>query len=71
MDSNLLKVFIAVANTNSISQAAKELEFTQSNVTLRIKQLEKNVGYSLFHRTNRGVILTNEGKNFSLLLLRL
>ena len=62
MDSNLLKVFITVANTNSISQAAKELEFTQSNVTLRIKQLEKNIGYSLFHRTNRGVILTNEGE---------
>ncbi|NVJ53996.1 MAG: LysR family transcriptional regulator [Campylobacteraceae bacterium] len=62
MDSNLLKVFIKVANTKSISQAAKELEFTQSNVTLRIKQLEKNIGYSLFHRTNRGVILTNEGE---------
>ena len=62
MDSNLLKVFIAVSNTKSISQAAKELEFTQSNVTLRIKQLEKNLGYSLFHRTNRGVILTNEGE---------
>ena len=62
MDLNLLKVFIEVANTKSISQAAKQLEFTQSNVTLRIKQLEKNIGYSLFHRTNRGVILTNEGE---------
>lgn len=62
MDPNLLKVFISVANTNSISQAAKQLEFTQSNVTLRIKQLEKNLGYSLFHRTNRGVVLTNEGE---------
>ncbi len=41
MDSNLLKVFISVANTKSISAGAKELGFTQSNVTLRIKQLEK------------------------------
>lgn len=64
MDSNLLKVFVTVANTKSISKAAKELGFTQSNVTLRIKQLEKNITYELFHRTNRGVVLTNEGEKF-------
>lgn len=62
LDPNLLKVFIAVTNTKGISQAAKDLGFTQSNVTSRVKQLEKNVGYSLFHRTNRGVILTREGE---------
>jgi DNA-binding transcriptional LysR family regulator len=62
MDSNLLKVFIAVANNKSISLGAKELNFTQSNVTLRIKQLEKSLGYALFYRTNKGVILTIEGE---------
>lgn len=62
MDTNLLKVFVGVAHAKSISSAAKELGFTQSNVTLRIKQLEKNLGYSLFHRTNRGVVLSNEGE---------
>ncbi len=62
MDSNLLKVFITVKNEKSISNAAKSLGFTQSNITSRIKQLEKNLAYSLFHRTNRGVVLTNEGE---------
>lgn len=62
MDSNLLRVFTTVANTKSISLGAKELSYTQSNVTLRIKQLEKSLGYTLFHRTNRGVILTLEGE---------
>ena len=62
MDSNLLKVFVAVAKVKSISLGAKELGFTQSNVTLRIKQLEKTTGYRLFHRTPKGVVLTNEGK---------
>ena len=62
MDSNLLKVFISVANNKSISLGAKELGFTQSNVTLRIKQLEKNIGYSLFHRIPKGVLLTQEGE---------
>jgi len=64
LDSNLLKVFVAVKNTKSISLGAKELGFTQSNVTLRIKQLEKILGHELFHRTNKGVVLTKEGEKF-------
>ena len=48
MDSNLLKVFVAVSEQKSISLGALELGFTQSNVTLRIKQLEKTLGMSCF-----------------------
>ena len=62
MDSNLLKVFLCVANNKSISLAALELNFAQSNVTTRIKQLEKSVGYTLFHRIPKGVKLTHEGE---------
>ena len=62
MDSSLLKIFVAVAKHKSISLAAQELHFTQSNVTLRIKQLEKDLGYQLFHRVPKGVILTYEGE---------
>lgn len=62
MDSSLLKIFVAVAQKSSISLAAIELGFSQSNVTARIKQLEKSLNYSLFHRIPKGVILTNEGK---------
>ena len=36
MDSSLLKVFVSVANRKSISLAAEDLGFTQSNVSLRI-----------------------------------
>ena len=62
MESALLKVFVAVANKKSISLGASILNFTQSNVTLRIKQLEKNLGYLLFHRVPSGVFLTKEGE---------
>lgn len=62
MDSKLLKVFIEVTNNKSISIAAKELGFAQSNVTSRIKQLEKILGFSLFHRVPKGVELTIEGE---------
>lgn len=62
MDLNLLKVFITVANKNSISLAANELKCAQSNVTSRIKQLEKTIDQTLFHRVPKGVILTNSGE---------
>lgn len=62
MDSNLLKVFVAVAEEKSVTLGAKRLAFAQSNVTSRIKQLEKSVGYTLFHRIPKGVKLTYEGE---------
>lgn len=64
MDFNQLKIFITVADKKSISLAAKELECAQPNVTLRIKQLEKNLNTTLFHRVPKGVVLTNEGERF-------
>ena len=62
MDSNLLKIFVVVADKKSISLAAQDLGFAQSNVTSRIKQLEKNIGHMLFHRIPKGVKLTVEGE---------
>jgi len=40
MESNLLRVFLAVAQKKSITLGAKKLKVTQTNVTLRIKQFE-------------------------------
>lgn len=64
MDMNLLKVFTTVANKQSISLAANELKCAQSNVTSRIKQLEKTLDTQLFHRVPKGVMLTSFGKEF-------
>lgn len=64
MDMNLLKVFISVANKKSISLASNELKCAQSNVTSRIKQLEKILGLELFFRVPKGVILTSAGEKF-------
>ena len=62
MDSSILKVFVEVARENSITKAANKLNFAQSNVTSRIKQLEKSLGFALFHRVPKGVILSKEGE---------
>ncbi len=62
MNSNILKFFTCVADYNSITIASEHLGVTQANVTMRIKQLEKELGFELFHRVPKGVILTQEGE---------
>lgn len=62
MESGDLRVFQAVAAQGSITKAAEQLNYVQSNVTNRIKQLEKQLNTTLFYRTNRGMKLTVAGE---------
>lgn len=62
MESNDLKIFHKVAQLGSISRAAEQLGYVQSNITLRIKALEKELAVPLFLRTNRGVQLLPNGE---------
>ncbi|MDJ0947363.1 MAG: LysR substrate-binding domain-containing protein [Alphaproteobacteria bacterium] len=62
MDSKALEIFSAVARTGSVSRAAEELHYVQSNVSARIKQLEDELDTRLFHRQSRGVALTAAGR---------
>lgn len=50
-----------VAEEGNISKAAKRLQYVQSNVTIKIKQLEEELGTTLFYRHSRGVTLTSSG----------
>jgi len=61
MDLHALKVFQTVAQTGSITRAAGQLNYAQSNVTTKIQQLEHHFGTSLFYRHNRGITLTAKG----------
>ena len=61
MDRELLRAFVAVAETEGFSAAAGMLNRTQSAVSLQIKRLEERLGASLFHRTSRRVALTEKG----------
>lgn len=64
MDVNfeLYKVFYVVANKKSISKGAEELMISQPAVTQSIKMLEGQLGVTLFIRTKKGVLLTDEGE---------
>ncbi|MEK8131656.1 LysR family transcriptional regulator [Paenibacillus filicis] len=61
MDSNDLKIFQAVAREKSITGAAKQLGYVQSNVTARIQNMESELRVPLFYRQSRGVTLTSAG----------
>lgn len=59
---DLYNIFYVVAKNGSISAAADVLFISQPAVTFQIKKLEEQLGVSLFTRTKRGVVLTDEGK---------
>src|SRR6185369_4579254 len=62
MDLVELQIFKAVAESGGITKAASRLHSVQSNVTTRIKQLERSLGTRLFHRQNRKLVLSSEGR---------
>lgn len=57
----LYKVFYTVAKCGSLTKAAQELYISQPAVSQSIKQLESQLGVSLFNRTHRGMELTAAG----------
>lgn len=61
MDLHTLKIFQTVAKLGSISQAARELQYAQSNITMKMQQLEADLQATLFYRHNRGTTLTAKG----------
>ncbi len=59
-----IRYFIAAADAGQISQAAINLNVSQSVITTSVKQLEELVGVELFARHHSGITLTYEGNRF-------
>lgn len=57
-----LRYVTAVADTGAISKAAQKFYISQPSLTNSIHELEQELGLTIFHRTNRGVVLTPEGE---------
>ncbi|ECL4450975.1 LysR family transcriptional regulator [Listeria monocytogenes] len=62
MDIENMKAFNKVAELKSISAAANELHHLQSNMSNKIKNIEKQFQTQLFFRHSNGVELTKEGE---------
>ncbi|SIS00357.1 LysR family transcriptional regulator [Williamsia sterculiae] len=54
--------FVAVADAGGMTQAASELLLTQQAVSSSIRQLERELGVDLFHRSGRRLELTRAGR---------
>ena len=63
MDIRRWKVMLAVSDAGSYTRAAEELGLTQSAVTQMMKALEKEVGFSLFVKSGRGMRPTPEAQS--------
>jgi len=66
MNFRQLKAFNAVMQTGSITGAAKQMLVSQPSVTRLIRDLELNLGFTLFVRQGRGIIATVEARRFHL-----
>lgn len=64
MDIDLLKSFIAICETGSFTQAARQVGRTQSAVSLQVRRLEDLLGRPLLLRTSASVELTEHGELF-------
>jgi len=59
-----LRYFLAVAKCGRVTQAAVDLNVSQSSITTGVREIEDQVGVALFRRTSRGMLLTREGTRF-------
>lgn len=62
MDLKNLTTFIHAAELGSFTRAGQTLGCSQSTISFQIRQLEEELGFPLFERINRTVVLTDKGR---------
>lgn len=59
-----MKYAVEVANAGSINKASESLLIAQPNLSRSIKELEADLGITIFDRSAKGMLLTEEGERF-------
>ena len=59
-----LKYVVTVAENGTITNTAKKLYISQPSLTNAIHELEKEMNIVIFQRTNKGIVLSQEGEDF-------
>lgn len=62
IDPRLLRYFLAVAEELNFNRAAERLHLSQPSLSVAIRKLEEQCGFTLFHRNVHGVELTDSGR---------
>ena len=61
MDIRIMQYFLAITREGNISAAAEALHVSQPSLSRQMKELEEELGVTLFERGNRRITLTEEG----------
>ncbi|WP_156359021.1 LysR family transcriptional regulator, partial [Pseudomonas sp. NBRC 111138] len=64
MDIELARTFLEITRCGSLAAAAEKLHVTQTAITARVKNLENQLGCTLFVRNRAGARLTADGEAF-------
>lgn len=64
MNINQIKYVLAVASSSSMREASTRLYVSQPALSASIHELEEELGILIFERTNKGISLTDEGREF-------
>ena len=59
-----LKYALTIADCGSMNEAAKQLFISQPSLSETMKELETEIGFDIFLRSNRGIVITPEGEEF-------
>lgn len=70
MEFRQIQTFMQISQVKNFSKAAELLGYSQSAVTVQIRQLETELGVRLFDRTGKKVTLTPSGKEFGSMQIR-
>ncbi len=62
LDSEVLRTFVAIADSGSFTRAGENIGRTQSAVSMQMKRLEASIGRTLFRRIGRSVLLSADGE---------
>ena len=64
MNMNQLKYVLEIAGSASMREASTKLYISQPALSASIRELEEELGILIFERTNKGISLTDEGRDF-------
>ena len=64
MNITQIKYILEVARSSSIREAATKLFISQPALSASIKELEEELGILIFERTNKGITVTDSGREF-------
>ena len=59
-----LRQVLTIAESNSMNEAAKKLFVSQPNLSATVREVEEELGITVFMRNNRGITVTAEGEEF-------